>query len=163
MRSIDFGIGFELTPNGGFILDIRQEPYKLVGLIMMSPTGRGYTVCPFVRKSLEFSTNIPNNMRSPRKVQEWVITHVVSWKKRKYTILNFLIHRIDKLPRLLCTIQNNQFQLIVLQIAFACCLIVWHELERSIPSISTKGIGAFFLIWGLLNAIRFTKDPFDIQ
>ena len=30
MRTIEFGIGFELKPYGGYILDIREEPHKFV-------------------------------------------------------------------------------------------------------------------------------------
>ena len=163
MRSIDFGIGFELRSHGGFILDIREEPYKLIGLIMMSPTGLGYTICPMVKKSLEFSTNIPNNMRSPRKVQEWVITHVVAWKDRHYTILNPLIRLLDQLPKVRCRVRTNKFQMILAQFAIAIVLILLYGSETNILSISTKGIGSIFVIAGILNTIGFWKDPFDIQ
>jgi len=153
MRSIEFGLGFELKPNGGYILDVREEKHKLIGLIMMTSNGQGYTVCSFVRNTLEFSKEIPSNMRSPRKVQEWVIEHAVAWKERKYTILNPLIKALDKLPRLICTFQNVRFQIIVLQGLIGLPLIVYARLPF-------KVVGGIITGLAVLNTIIYRKDPF---
>ena len=160
MRTIDFGIGFDLKPHGGFILDVRKEPHKFIGLIMMSPTGQGYTVCPFVKKSIEFSQAIPDNMRSPKKVQEWVITNAVAWKSREYTILNPIIGLLDRLPKFICTLQNSKFQILFVQYFIAIMLIGFQPFELSITLILAKGTGCLFAAWAIFNTIGYRKDPF---
>ena len=160
MRSIEFGMGFDLKPHGGYILDIRETPHKFVGLIMMASHGRGYTVCPFVKKSIEFSKDIPDNMRSPLKVQEWVIQHAVAWKEREYTILNPIIGLLDRLPRFICTLQNSKFQILFIQYFIAIALIGFIPFEIGITSISAKMGGTLFAVWAIFNTVRYPKDPF---
>ena len=160
MHSIEFGIGFDLRPHGGFILDVRGEPHKFIGLIMMSPTGHGYTICPFVKKSIEFSKTIPDNMRSPRKVQEWVIEHAVAWKPREYTILNPIIGLLDSLPKFIYTLQNSKFQILFVQYFIAIMLIGFYPFEIAITSISAKVTGVLFGAWAIFNTIGYRKDPF---
>lgn len=156
------GLGFKLTDHGGYVLDLRDEDPKFVGLIMESPTGKGYTVCPYVRKSLKFSTAIPKNMRSPRKVQEWVKEHAVAWKPRNYTILNPVIRFIDWIPRCVCTLRNTQFKIIVLQF-FIAFLAGFYPTENEILSILVKVGGTTIAIWAIFNTFQYCKDPFNRQ
>lgn len=68
MNAETFGLGFNLTENGGYVLDIRGDKPKFVGIIMASLTGKGYTLCLYVRRSLEFSNaslNLYNATISP--------------------------------------------------------------------------------------------------
>ena len=160
MRSIDFGIGFDLRPHGGFVLDIREEPHKFIGLIMMSPSGQGYTVCPYVRRTLEFSKDIPTNMKSPLKVQEWIIEHVVTWKPRNYTILNPIIRLLDRLPRYVCTLQNSKFLMLLIYYFISLALIAFYPFELSITSISAKVAGSCFAGLAIFNTVGYRKDPF---
>jgi len=160
MRSIDFGIGFDLRPNGGFILDIREPDHKFIGLIMMASHGQGYTVCPYVLRTLEFRKEVPTNMRSPLKVQEWVIEHVIGWKPREYTILNPIIGLLDTLPRLVCKVQNSKFLMILTHYFIAIALIGYYPFEVSIPSISAKVAGLFFAGLAIFNTVGYREDPF---
>lgn len=93
-------------------------------------------------------------MRSPKKVQEWVIEHVVAWKERKYTILNPLIRALDAIPRFICTFQNIRFQMILLQFLIALPLIVFSS------RLPLKTIGGIIAILAILNTVIYSKDFF---
>ena len=162
MNSEIFGLGFNLTENGGYVLDLRGDKPKFIGIIMASPTGKGYTLCPYVRKSLEFSNRVPNNLKSPRKAQSWMLQHFVTWNySRKYTVFNPIIGILTPIAKILHAIRNTQFQVIVLQFVLALLLICYHPFEIGFLPILTKVVGIILSLWALLNAMRYNKDPFE--
>ena len=115
MKTIALNLSFRLVNYGGYIIDIRGDKPKYIGLITPSPTCKGYVLCPFVKKTVVFDNIVPDNFKSPRKAQDWVIKHVVSWNSvRRYTIFNPIMGRLGSFPQVLYTIKDTRFQIICL-------------------------------------------------
>ncbi len=74
------------------LIGLRKKP-RYAGLIMPFPYERGFTFCPFLRKSFEYNTKvIPHRFKTKEKAFSWLEEHAVAWnRKRCYTIFNGLI------------------------------------------------------------------------
>ena len=165
MKTIALNLSFRLVNYGGYIIDTRGDKPKYIGLITPSPTCKGYVFCPFVKKTVVFDNIVPDNFKSPRKAQDWVIKHVLagtvcggirsltrSWAGWEVSA-GFVYHK--------------RFQIICLMFVFAICMIFYtlcpncyHSISNSMVSTGAKVIGAVLGIWSIALGILRHKEPF---
>lgn len=158
------GLAFNLKENGGFVLDVREGQERIVGGIIPCPMGKGYTVCPFVKKSIVFDTFVPETVRTPKRMQDWILYHAVSWNNiRRYTLFNPLIGiaMLIGFPRILYLLKDNRTQAAFLQVAFAYVLTYYPAAEPDhIFTIGTRVVAGICTIWGLVNVVNIFRDHF---
>ncbi len=150
-----FDLEFKLKKHGGYIYDVRDKKKpRFVGLIMETTAAKGYTLCPFVRRSIHFDAAVPDNLRSPLKAQHWVMDHAVMWNAtRRYTVFNGIIGILVPIPRVLHVLRDVRSAIIVLQLFFA--VILYQRNPNNLLEWSAVIIAAS---WAIYNIVILCKD-----
>lgn len=147
---------FKLKRHGGYVYDVRDRKNpKVVGLIVETAVGRGYTLCPFVQQTIEFDAPVPEQVKSPQKMQHWVMEHAVMWKAaRKYTIFNNVMRIFGPIPRVLHVLRDVRLSVIGLQLLF----IFWIT-RNNLPKRVYGWIVLMILFtWAVFNIVCLCKD-----
>lgn len=145
------GIEIEIKQNRGLVLDTRKSRAKpkCVGLIMPALKGRGYTFCPFVRRSFVFNRSIPKaNFRAPERAGAWLKRHSVVYKKRRYTPFNPLMRIFHELPG--SRFSELRTQVVLLMVLFAVFLMCYPA-EGFMMLILTKGLAGVAVVGAAIN------------
>lgn len=152
------GLAFDLKKDGGLVLDIREGKERVVGGIIPDAMNKGYTVCSFVKKSIVFDTFVPETVRTPKRMQDWIQQHAVSWNNlRRYTLFNPVVGFLMLIgaPRFLNLFKDAKTQIAVMQCAITLFLVVYHH-----DSLIGMGIATVLGIFSVTNVVTLMKNYF---
>lgn len=154
--NVDNDLSFTLKPHSGYIYDVRDRKNpKIVGLIIRTSSGRGYTLCPRAKQTIGFDAAVPDQVKSPKKMQHWVMEHAVLWNaSRKYTVFNSFMKILAPFPRVFHILRDLRLSVIYLQLV-VCTLIYTQHYPGDV-------IGWLILIvlfvWALINIAILCKE-----